>query len=307
MSRASLHAAVTALLVLFALVNQVNGQATAEVQVENAQAPQPWLDPDGKRLPFRFHAEVESFLSNARVVSSKRIGTGITDPRKLLLEKDGIRLHAIFKDIDRLRRGVERSHRKTYLNFRDYHLFECAAYQIDRLLGLNRVPPAVPRRIGATSGTLQLWMEQTIMEKERRDRNLSAPDPVRWLQQRQMMELFDNLLGNNDSNLGNLLIDRQWNLWFIDHTRCFVTANKPLYPERIIYVERSMWQALLSLDPKVLEAKLDPYLSAREIEALLARRSELIGYIQGLFAKYGEKLVLFDLRPESGEPYDWPD
>jgi hypothetical protein len=294
------------------LVSQTHGQAEdqqaqaadtgAQVQIQ-----QPWLDPDGSPLPFHSHEEVESFLRTARVVSNKRIGTGITDPRKVLLEKDGVRAHAVLKDIDELRRGVERSHHKTYLNFRDYHLYECAAYRIDRLLGLNRVPPAVPRRIGATSSTLQLWMEQTIMEKERRDRNLSAPDPVRWLQQRQMMELFDNLIGNNDSNLGNLLIDRQWNLWFIDHTRCFITSKKPLYPERIIHVERSMWAALLSLETEVVEAELRPYLSTKEIQALLARRSELISYVQGLFDRYGEELVLFDLRPVRDEPYDWPE
>jgi hypothetical protein len=288
----------------------VNQAGLSEDQTEEqtpATTRQAWLDPDGNPLPFHSYEEVESFLASARVVSSKRIGTGITDPRKVLLQKDGIRTHAIFKDVDELRKGVERSHHKTYLNFRDYHLFECAAYRIDRLLGLNRVPPAVPRRIGATSGSLQLWMEQTIMDKERRDRELSAPDPVRWLQQRQMMELFDNLLGNDDSNLGNLLIDRRWNLWFIDHTRCFITAKKPLYPERIIYVERSMWQALRALDEETLSSELEPYLTSREIEALLARRNALISYIQGLFARYSEDLVLFDLRPVSDEPYDWPE
>ena len=35
------------------------------------------------------------------------------------------------------------------------------------------------------------------------------------------MRVFDELIANTDRNLGNMLIDRQWKLWLIDHSRAF--------------------------------------------------------------------------------------
>ena len=56
------------------------------------------LDPEGKPLPFRTNQAVEIFLQTAQVISSESIGEGITRPRKVLLEKDGVRMHAEFSD-----------------------------------------------------------------------------------------------------------------------------------------------------------------------------------------------------------------
>jgi hypothetical protein len=33
------------------------------------------------------------------------------------------------------------------------------------------------------------------------------------------MRAFDQLIYNTDRNLGNLLIDGDWRIWMIDHTR----------------------------------------------------------------------------------------
>ena len=53
--------------------------------------PRPWLDPDGKPLPFKSTEEVLEFLQTAKVIKNKKIKEGITHPRRLLLEKDGLR------------------------------------------------------------------------------------------------------------------------------------------------------------------------------------------------------------------------
>jgi hypothetical protein len=54
-----------------------------------------WIGPDGEPLQLTSHEQVCDFLRTAAVVSSAEIPTGISKPRKLLLEEDGVRLHAI--------------------------------------------------------------------------------------------------------------------------------------------------------------------------------------------------------------------
>lgn len=44
-------------------------------------------------------------------------------------------------------------------NYRDAAIFESAAYELSRLLGLGRVPPVVERSIDGQKGTLQIWMQ----------------------------------------------------------------------------------------------------------------------------------------------------
>ena len=54
-----------------------------------------WTGPDGARLPFDAFEEVEEFLDTARVVEVREIGEGRSKPKKLLLERDGVRAHAV--------------------------------------------------------------------------------------------------------------------------------------------------------------------------------------------------------------------
>ena len=48
------------------------------------------------------------------------------------------------------------------------------------------------------------------------------------------MKMFDNLIGNPDRNMGNLIVDDDWNLFLIDHSRAFVvTKDLPVKMEHI--------------------------------------------------------------------------
>ena len=58
-------------------------------------------------------------------------------------------------------------------------------------------------------------------ERARYERKLKAPDTVAWNRQIYIVRIFDQLIYNFDRNLGNLLIDKGWNVWMIDHTRGF--------------------------------------------------------------------------------------
>ncbi|MCG6964335.1 MAG: metallophosphoesterase [Acidobacteria bacterium] len=268
-----------------------------------------WLDVDGAPLPFQSDAAIERFLATAEVVSEENIPVGITKPIKVVLAKDGVRAHAAFKSIDQRQSYVSLKvlGRKTMLrSIHDYYLNDCAAYHLDRLLGIGRFPPAVPRTIGEQKGTAELWLEDTIMEKDRRDRHLRPPDPARLLSQRQIMYIFDNIAGNTDTtNIGNALIDRYWDLWFIDCSRCFVTLSKPLTLQTVTNCERRLWKRLNEISDDEMRTTLQPFLGRAEIDAVVKRKEAVVAHIAALVAKYGEAAVLFDLEPSQSEPAAW--
>ncbi len=259
-----------------------------------------FLDADGRPLPFQSDEEIEEFLSTATVVSMKKIPVGVSDPRKMLLAGQSVRLHAVFKDIDlkeRNRRDTTAGKPKMYLMWRDWYGYDIAAYHVDRLLGNDRVPPIIWRRIKRMEGSVQIWLEGAITEHERREQGFDPPNIARFNQQKQIMHVFDNLVGNRDSNLGNALIDRNWHLWFIDCSRCFGTSEELLYPQAITHCERRLWKMLRDLDETEVTRRLAPYLSKVEIRALMVRRDKLVEHIQAIIDEWGEGAILFDIGP----------
>ncbi|MCK5375893.1 MAG: hypothetical protein KAJ97_02350 [Acidobacteria bacterium] len=256
-----------------------------------------FLDVDGRPLPFQSDEAIEEFLRTAEVISNEKIPVGVTAPRKVLLEANGLRVNAVFKTIDTEQRNV-RNKGEFYLVWRDdWYGFDIAAYHVDRLLGLNRVPPVVERRIKRYEGSVQIWLEQTITEKARRDDGLEPPGIARWNQQKATMHVFNNLVANRDSNLGNSLIDQNWRRWFIDCSRCFEPTDKLLSPKAITHCDRSLWHALQELDPETARDRLEPYLTKPEIDAMMKRHHKLVELIQGLIDQSGEELVIFDFSP----------
>lgn len=261
-----------------------------------------YLDIDGQPLPFQSDEEIEAFLAGAEVVETSLVGTGITVPRRVVLQSDGFSAHAIFKDIDDERHKVtERINGSSHfsLSWRDWHGYDVAAYVLDRLLRMDRVPPAVLRNVRGDSGTIRIWLEKTVTENERKNElRIEPPDLRRWNQQRSMMQVFDNLVANRDSNLGNLLFDSNWRAWFIDCTRCFGNTKTIYYPlEYIDHCERGIWNGLRDLDPVTVGEKLSPYLSKAEIKSLLTRRDIIVRHFQKLIDERGEKAVLFEVVP----------
>jgi len=252
-----------------------------------------WLGPDGEPLPFTSDEEVLEFLRTAKVIKMKEISQGITHPRKVLLEKDGIRMHAIFRDINEEKTVTTLASGQTEMFFRDSFIFECAAYELSRLLGLDNVPPVVERRVHGTSGSLQIWVENAMTETIRQKRKISPPDLTRWNQQVQVMRVFDNLVYNTDRNQGNILFTTDWKLWLIDHTRAFRRHTVLKEPKGIVQCERNLWERLRTLDEEAARQHCKKYLRSPEIEALLKRRKKLVEHIQKLIAERGQQQVLF--------------
>ena len=107
------------------------------------------------------------------------------------------------------------------------------------------------------------------------------------------MRVFDNLINNIDRNQTNILIDQNWRLILIDHTRTFARDTSLPNPEKISHCSRGLWHSLRHLDEVVVRNRLSPYLSKLEIDALFVRRDRLVQLIQDLIEQEGEENVLF--------------
>ena len=146
--------------------------------------------------------ELESFLKEAKVTERRKLGTGITNPDKLTLEMDGVVRHAVFKNVD----GDFDSWRA-----------EVAAYEMDKLLGLGMVPPTVERKVRGAMGCAQLWVEGRTLEKF----TGTPHDLDAWRRQVSLMWLFDDLVGNIDRHVNNVIVTEDFRLALIDNSKTF--------------------------------------------------------------------------------------
>ena len=147
--------------------------------------------------------EIERFLKKAEITQRQEIGTGVTKPERLTLERDEIVRQACFKRIDVKQQDSWRS--------------EIAAYELDKLLGLGMVPPTVQRTVGGRKGCLQLWVTGTTMEAFEG----TLPDLEGWRDQVSVMWLFDDLIANCDRHLNNALVSPEGRLILIDNSKTF--------------------------------------------------------------------------------------
>ena len=253
-----------------------------------------WVGPDGMPLPFKSRDEIERFLMTAVPVTEKVITTGVNKPKKILLEADGHNINAIF----RYQSDIENPGLLTLPNgksryFRDSYQSEIAAYKMNLFLGLDNMPPTVMRTLFGMKGTLQLWAEKTMSDRDRAMKNILPPEALPWNRQMWDMRVFDNLINNTDRNQTNILIDDNWRLILIDHTRSFARDLSLPNPELVEHCSRGLWHALRHLDETEVRKSLSPYLKSSEIDALFIRRQLLIRLIKDLISEKGEENVLF--------------
>ncbi|MEP6993755.1 MAG: hypothetical protein ABI968_04460 [Acidobacteriota bacterium] len=279
-------------LVLLIGILATPGRAAA-VAGEAPAAAMRWTDPDGKTLPFASDDELLVFLRTADVQSEKELSGGITVPKKLLLEKDGVRANAVFRDVHEEKSGATFSGGVGDLFFRDNYVFEPAAYELSRLLGLDNVPPATLRKLHGKKGSVQIWVEHAMTETKRVKDKIEPPDEARWKKQLQMMNVFDALVYNTDRNRGNILITPDWKLWMIDHTRAFRRNTELQDAAALKQCERGMYEKLKALDEAVARERLKEYLSNLEINAMLKRRKLILERLDQLIVGNGEDAVLY--------------
>jgi hypothetical protein len=238
--------------------------------------------------------EAEEFLRTARVVDREGIGKGVTRPEKLTLTDDKRTLHAVWKTIDIHKPGQQRMERGWEFDFRDSWKSEVAAYELDKLLGLNLVPPTVERHIEGRVGSLQLWVEQAMTEDDRAKRKLEPPHLPRWNNQLHNVRLLHQLTYNTDfQNIRNVLIDPTFRVYAIDSSRAFRIQTQLMVPDDLQCFSRSVLEKLRALDLPLLEEKLGPWMDKLQLEGLLARRDAILALVEKRIKQKGEGVVLF--------------
>ena len=171
-------------------------------------------------------AEKEEFLLNAEIVDQEPIGIGITGAIRCTLDDGNVQHDAQIQTVYE-RDAIKRfENGKTEIGFTDFYTYNIAAYRLDRLIGLNMVPVAVPRRVGRQDAALAWWEDDIqMMEADRHQEEIQPPRPIEWVAQVGNQNVFQQLIYNTDPNLGNMLITNDWKLLIIDFTRRFVRTR----------------------------------------------------------------------------------
>ncbi|MCA1562929.1 MAG: hypothetical protein LC753_18840 [Acidobacteria bacterium] len=236
--------------------------------------------------------EIEAFLRDAKVLSARSTGKGVTDSLRATLSNGAMTHDAHIQTIDEEKREF-RTPKIVEFNFRDSWKFNIAAYKLDRMLGLNMVPVSVPRRWRMQQAAYTWWVDDVMMDEgDRLKGQANDPDVLRWNRQMQLVRVFDQLIYNTDRNLGNLLITKEWRVWAIDHTRAFRKHETLKTPAALTACDRQLLEKLKALDRQTLKRELDDYLLNWEIDGLLKRRDAIVAH----FEKLGPA-ALFDRAP----------
>jgi hypothetical protein len=238
-----------------------------------------WTDP-----------EREEFLRSAKVVKRKPTSKGITGVEHAWM-KQGDREHeAALSYIDESKPRFETA-MGTEINFRDSWKYNVAAYRMDRLLGLNMVPTTAVRKLGGRTGSACWWVEEVQFDEgERIKKKVGPPNLDEWNKQMWMVRVFDQLIYNIDRNLGNLVIDKEWRIWMIDHSRAFRLSEDLREAKNLEKCERGLLAKLKALDEATLERELKEVLNKGEIRGLLKRRDKIVA----LFESKGDS-VMYDM------------
>jgi hypothetical protein len=200
---------------------------------------------------------------------------GVTNPQRGYFDPGGLAASAAWKPLPP---GRPHGYWESYKS-------EIAAYELDKLLGLGMVPPVVEKRVRGERGAAVLWLENVRPWKAVE----SAPKPPKWNREAVRMKMFDNLIGNIDRNAGNLLVDEDWNLFLIDHSRAFVTDTR--LRAEMVRIDKELWDRMLALDEPTLTAALGKWLDRSAIRAILKRRDAMKKVVDNLLKNGSESLV----------------
>ncbi|MCX6571487.1 MAG: hypothetical protein NT006_08745 [Candidatus Aminicenantes bacterium] len=242
----------------------------------------------------------EEFLATAEIVRFEPIGEGVTKPYKLTLKKGAVESMAAWKNPSGIQFG--------YLEGWQY---EIAAYRLDKLIGLNLVPPAVEREFQGKRGALVYWAENKysllkVVEQGIRipDSALDHTEKMKWL-----ARAWDCLIANEDRTQQNVLYTEDWRMILFDHSRAFRSTKE--FTERLMFgrngikmtqqgtpflfrrLPRWFVEKIKALTFEDIKAAVGPALTDKEITAILARRELLLKEVALMVREQGETAVLY--------------
>ena len=239
----------------------------------------------------------EELLTTAEIVGQRQLGgsEAVTEPWVLELEKDGIKFRAIWKNpLGRVK------------GFLESWKWEIAAYQMDKLLGLNMVPPTVEKRFDGNLGSCQLWIEDTITLKDKVEQKIQTPSykVFWWNRALYIQRAWDNLIANEDRHQNQYLITEDFRMLLIDHSRSYRTSKK--FTSKLIYDEkyregarlmkqlpRALYTSIKSVTNEQIKEAVGNYLTNQEVNAVVLRRDMIVDWVENKIKELGEDQVLY--------------
>ena len=245
--------------------------------LSGAQQPAPAATTPSSKQWFGQEQRIEEHLRTARIASIEDIGTGVTRPRRAHLTPGEPVESLAWKVLPPGRRG----------GYWESYKSEIAAYELDRLLNLHMIPPAVERSVGSDTGAAIMWVTGMKSVKELGGR---VPTGPQWSQPIRKMVMFDNLIRNIDRNAGNILIGGTGDMILIDHSRAFTTDRK--LQNKMERVDAELWERMQALTRENLSGALGRWLDDAAIMAILQRRDVMVAEVDKLVAKKGRDFVV---------------
>lgn len=240
---------------------------------------------------------IEEFLRTAEIVNAADIGEGVTKPKRLYLKKGDVKMSGVWKSVQ----GI-------YLGNREGWQYEIAAYRLDKLLGLNMVPPTVEREFRGKKGSLQLWVTTKYSLLQIMEENIPlpvrGPGAVRFAKGKYLVRAFDSLIANVDRTQQNLRYTEDWRTIIIDHSQCFHCDKR--HTKNLVYgkngisekklfrmLPRKFVENVRALTFEKIRSAVGPYLTDREVNAVLARKDLLLKEVEEMIKEKGEDKVLY--------------
>lgn len=246
--------------------------------------------------------QMEAFLLNAKILKTRDINKGITGTKRATLSDGQLTHDAHLQTVNIAKSVFAPATGNPELNFKDTYRYNIAGYRLARLLGLENVPMSVERRVDRDPAAVTWWIDDVMMDElERLKRVKLKTLPKEWRPARtagyiHVMRVFDELIANNDRNVGNQLWATDGKLWLIDHTRAFRLHKTLKAPRLLERCDRSLFAAMRTLTAETVTAAVGTSLEKNEIDAMLARRALIVKWFDERIAARGESVTLYNLE-----------
>lgn len=237
-------------------------------------------------------------MQHAEVIKSRErcsAHKGVTTTWLLTLSDGTVTHDACFQPVDESKAEKQFADGRTEISFRDSWQSNIAGYRVAKMIGLDyMVPVYTERKWNGRRGSMSWWVPNVMFDEADRFKNgQHPPDVDAFNKQMYRIRILTQLFYDTDTNLTNVLITKDWNLWRIDFSRAFRSNKDLLNPKDLVMCDRQVLAKLKGLNSDEVFDATNPYLSKDQVKTLLARRDKIVEIFEKLVAQKGENEVLY--------------